>query len=153
MNSPINNTVFDSRDLIEYKEYLESELYDRYVEFVENHNEHTDVEELEIPDTFEDAEYRDEEAFTITCQDEIDEYQMVCRVCEEMTGGDFEYGISIIHTNYFTEYVQDLVEDCGYIGEGTPSWITNHIDWEGVAGEILQDYSEVTIDDDTYYYR
>ena len=37
MNNPINLTVFDSRDLVEYKEYLEEELTNDWNDWQEEH--------------------------------------------------------------------------------------------------------------------
>ena len=56
MSNPINNTVFDSRDLREYLEELEDEMVDLYNEYIE------DIGEEEEIDTIDEVDF-DEEGF------------------------------------------------------------------------------------------
>jgi len=76
----VTNTI----DLIEYKDYLESEILDAYTYWAESHNEYKDegIEDLEIPYSFDEIEFIDEEAFTIGIQDTIDEYEAIIEICQ-----------------------------------------------------------------------
>lgn len=155
MNNPLNsNGVADSRDLIEYKEHLESEILDAYIDWAEDANEHGEGIDLEIPNSFDDIEFIDEEAFTMTCKDLIEEYEAIKDFCEELDGyGDFEYGESIIGRDYFEEYCEEFVKDCGYIPHDLPSFIESAIDWSKVADEMEQDYTTATFDGNEYLMR
>ncbi|MAX51511.1 MAG: hypothetical protein CMH22_05985 [Methylophaga sp.] len=157
MSNPINNTVFDSRDLIEYKEELENDILDAYIDWAENHNEYKEeeTEELEIPDSFDEIEFLNEESFIVTCSDLIEEYEDIEDFCEELenNSSDFKYGESIIHESYFEEYCEDFCRDCGYIADNTPAIIENNIDWAGIAEDMKIDYAEVEYNGETYYIR
>lgn len=56
--------------------------------------------------------------------------------------GDFEHGESIISEDYFVEYTKQTIIDCGYISKDMPSFISDNIDWEGVAEDLKVDYME-----------
>ncbi len=71
-------------------------------------------------------------------------------------GGDEEwrgdwYPLTLIHEEYFTKYVKELLEDCDQIPRNLPKYIA--IDWEQTAANIRADYSPIDIDGDTYFYR
>lgn len=71
-------------------------------------------------------------------------------------GGDEEwrgewYPITLVSHDYFVDYAQELVEDCGYLPADLPSWIA--IDWEKTADAVKEDYSLVTIGSNDYWYR
>lgn len=65
---------------------------------------------------------------------------------------DWEYGATMIHEDYFTEYAKDFAEDVGYI-KPEVSWPYTHIDWESAATELQMDYTSVDFLGDTYYVR
>ena len=156
MNNPITTDVFDSRDLIEYREELESDILDAYIDWAENHNEYCDEgEELEIPDSFEEIEFLDEEAFTQTCADLIKEYEEIEEFCYELeeSSADFKHGEAIIHEFYFTEYCKEFLDDCGYLDRNMPQLIRDNIDFDGIADDMKEDYAEVEYQGDTYFIR
>ena len=157
MNNPIDSTgIFDSRDLIEYKEYLESEILDAYIEWAEDVNDYKeeDAEDLEIPDLFEEIEFIEEEAFTINYEDLLSEYEDIKNFIDELEGyGDFKYGETIISEDYFTDYAEDLVKDLGYLTDNLPALIENNIDFKGIADDMKADYMEVDYQGTTYLMR
>ena len=157
MNNPIDSTgIFDSRQLIEYKEYLESEILDAYIEWAEDVNDHKeeDVEDLEIPDLFEEIEFIDEEAFTMPCEYIISEYNSIKDFCEELeVYGDFEHGEAIISEDYFEEYCEEYLKDCEYLPDNLPALIENNIDFKGIADDMKQDYTEAEYYGTTYLMR
>lgn len=90
------------------------------------------------------------------CADDV-AYQQLTTVLDELkgNGGDEEwrgdwYPLTLIRKSHFTDYAQELVCDC-YDLKGLPAFV--HIDWEATAREVLMDYSEITIDGVTYFYR
>lgn len=86
------------------------------------------------------------------------EYEALKALLDELKGnggdekwlGDW-YPITLIRDDYFTEYAEELVKDCGYIHPELPSWIA--IDWEKTAEAVQQDYTSVEFGGDTYWYR
>lgn len=67
---------------------------------------------------------------------------------------DWHYGECLIHEGYFTEYIQELAEDCGYLQHAMAhDWPYRHIDWEAAADEAKMDYTAVDFDGETYYIR
>ena len=149
MRNPINSEVFDSRDLIEYRDIIAEDvvnLYNTYMtEVDEDWEEVSDIEDVNF----------DEHKFVEDNQDEVDEYRTITEFCEEIDSccPDFEYGVAIIHKNYFEDYCRDLVEDIGDLPGNLPDYIRNNINWEGIADDLMVDYSEAEYNGDTYYFR
>lgn len=109
---------------------------------------------IERIEELEDKEPETEQEKWANC----DEYATLLALMEEMAGygGDEEwrgewYPSILIHEAYFVNYVQELLEDCGEIPANLPHYI--HIDWERTARDVKVDYSEVTIDGVSYFYR
>ena len=70
---------------------------------------------------------------------------------EDEIGSEFNYGVTLIPEEYFTDYVKDLLEDVGYISKDFPSWI--EIDWEETANNVRQDYMEIEYNGRYYLVR
>ena len=68
----------------------------------------------------------------------------------EQYSEDWEYGATLIHENYFTQYAEDLAND---IGEVSDAWPFSCIDWDEAAELLKQDYTEVQFGEETYYVR
>ena len=91
-------------------------------------------------------------------EEEREELQTLLAILEDLKGcggdeqwrGDW-YPITLIRESYFTDYVQELLEDCGEIPRDLPHYI--HIDWEATARDVMVDYYTVTIDGVEYLYR
>jgi len=68
---------------------------------------------------------------------------------------DWQYGASLIPEDEFEEHARQLAEDIGAIDEGNrpDRWPFTCIDWSQAADELQSDYSEVTYQGVTYYYR
>jgi hypothetical protein len=157
MKNPLSTTrdVADSRDVIEYKQHLEEQILNEYVEWVESHNDHCEEgQEIEVPESYEEIEFVDEEAFTETCPDLTREYEAIRDFCDECDGyGDFEHGETLIRRSYFQEYCEELCEEIGEIPKDLPSYIVNNIDWEGVADDLEVDYMTVDYDGQEFLMR
>jgi hypothetical protein len=124
MNNPLEDKICNTRDVIEYKDWLEEHL----------------LENLE-EETLEDLE-------------EYEEYKDVVEFINELVNTDaIENEETIIREDYWEEYVEDLVDSCGYIPKDFPDWISRHIDWKGVNEGLLVDYDTFTYKDYKYYIR
>ena len=90
----------------------------------------------------------------------LEELQNLRQVIDETQGygGDVQYegnwypGV-LVNEDYFVDYAKQLVEDCGDVPSNLPWYIERHIDWEGVADDIKQDYGSITVAHSEYYYR
>lgn len=66
----------------------------------------------------------------------------------------WEYGITFIHEDYFTEYTQELIEECCFVdGVDWNRWPYCCLDYEEAADELKNDYDAVEIDGVTMYWR
>src|SRR5699024_9026179 len=155
MNNPTTNDVFDTRDLIEYKEYLESELVDYYNDYLEDHNTNVDEDEqMEEITTFGEVDTA-LEGFYERYGEEIEEYEAIEQCCEELEqyAPDVLYGEAVINEDYFEEYCKELVKDIGYLPDNLAACIENNIDWEGVADDLRVDYTEIEYNGNNYLVR
>ena len=84
----------------------------------------------------------------------ISRYGELCELREELDGYGWEYGIQLIPVSEFTEYAQELAEDCGDVpAAGSDRWPLYCIDWEYAARELAMDYSVITFAGTDYYWR
>lgn len=136
--------MLDVRDLIERYEELESErdsfFEDRGLPDSEHGNAHNII--------WEEWEKSDEAKELQQLQDILDELKG--NGGDEQWQGDW-YPVTLINSDYFTEYTEELLKDCGYIPKDLPSWI--ELDWEKTADNVKVDYTTIDIDDETFYYR
>lgn len=63
---------------------------------------------------------------------------------------DWDYGIQLIHEDYFEEYAEEFYRD---VYGAVPEYLADHIDWEGVAEDLRVDYSELTFEGSVYFTR
>lgn len=63
------------------------------------------------------------------------------------------YGPTLISEDYFPDYAEEFVTDCGYISDDMPEMIRNNIDWSGIAEDMKVDYTCVTFDGSDWYIR
>ena len=71
----------------------------------------------------------------------------------EVDNPELEYGQTFISENYFEDYARELCQDIGALPADLPGFIESNIDWEGVASDILIDYSSAELGGTMYYYR
>ena len=145
--------VIDVRDLIERYEELEDEL--SAITDIED-----EIESLDPKDDKEEIRTAKEnlEAKQKELEDEQEEFEQLGKILDELkgSGGDekwrgYWYTITLINSDYFTEYTEELLKDCGYIPKDLPSWI--ELDLEKTADNVKVDYTTIDIDDETFYYR
>lgn len=79
------------------------------------------------------------------------EYDLLSSLAEECSdyASDWEYGETLIHEDYFEQYMDEMVRDCGYLPKDIPDWISISVDYDA----LKQDYTEVDFDGETYYIR
>ena len=127
-NTLSSEDIIDVRDIIERVEELEEER-----------------EGLDKTDPDRDADLAAEHCQLAHILEELKGYGG-----DEQWRGDW-YPVTLIRESHFTDYTQEMLEDCGTIPRDLPHWV--HIDWEATAREVKFDYSEVEIDGVTYFYR
>ena len=155
MNNPISNhRVFDSRELIDYQDYLGDQLVMAWNEANEEEFPAEYIVDLFTTNGYEYADDAKEAfaAFEEEYADEITHYKEVSDFCEALSGyGDFEWGTDIIPESKFTDYCKEFAAECGYISADLPNWIK--IDWEATADNIKAGYTEAYFEGDTYLMR
>lgn len=137
--------TLDSRDIIARIEWLE-----------EDRVAHADSIAAASEYAEESPEY---DALITTGRDDWDdispdakELYALSALAKECEGvPDWEYGAQLIRDSYFTEYVADMLEDCGELPRDLPHYIV--IDWDATARNIQHDYMCVEFGDVTYWVR
>ena len=134
----------DTRNLAERREALKQEILDSFLENFPHYEEMTE--------SFEDIRFEEEEieSWKEYFEEELKEIEEIDDVENEF-GSEFEYGVTLVDVDDFEEYVEELLEDIGYIPKDFPSWI--EIDWESTANNVKIDYMEVTYQGNSYLGR
>ena len=134
----------DTRDLAERREALKQEILDSFLENFPHYEEMTE--------SFEDIRFEEEEieSWKEYFEDELKEIEEIDDVENEL-GSEFEYGVTLVDVDDFEEFVEQDLEDIGYIPKDFPSWI--EIDWKATANNVRQDYTEVTYQGNSYLGR
>lgn len=149
------NTI-DTRELLEDLENLQEQILDGFNETFET--ELTEFDEIEehtskfLGMSISDEDFEEFEAYWADEYNSIREITELREDIDGYAGDDFEDGIQLILEEDFEEYCEDLVEDCYDLKE-VPQFIKDNIDWEGVANDLRDDYSEVEFRGDNYLYR
>ena len=139
--------TIDTRDLNERKEELEA-LRDALNGAREARNDAGDnpgstAEELEKLD---DAVKAAEAEF---CEEERKELSELEELESEVT--EWRDGNTLIPESDFTEYCRKLCGEVGDVPRNLPDYI--QIDWVATADNLRSDYSECTLQGETYLYR
>lgn len=141
----MRKTTIDSRDLIKRRDEQKEQILE---DFNAKFNKELSLNDYyDIDSYIEETEigfYRD---FLRYWEYEIDDIEEIDNI-EEAIGREFQHGVTLIHENYFEEYIEDHLIDCGYIPKDFPSWI--EINWEATANNVKQDYIEVIYEGGTY---
>ncbi len=130
------------------------EIISAYSDLNTERSDYAEALEL-LPDDISDEAKEMLMRHTDWSPEQEEEWDMLKQACEtgenEIT--DWHSGATLIPEQDFDgEYAQGLCEELGYIDPRTfPNWI--EIDWKATAENIKQDYSEVTLCNDTYLVR
>ena len=151
-------------DADEALEYIKDEMRS----WVDQNEELTDEEARELNAQIDTCEADEDGEFGQTFQGwhyfvsvnpEFDESNMpeleaLEQLQEEAEGysSDWHHGAQLISEDHFTQYAQDLAEDCGMVDRNL-KWPYTCIDWDQAAEELKQDYTAVDFDGQTYYIR
>ena len=138
----------DTRYLAERREALKQEILDSFLENFPHYEEMTE--------SFEDIRFEEEEieSWKQDFEDELKEIEEINDLEDEINsyaGDNFDDGVFLIDADDFEDFVEQDLEDLGYIPKDFPTWI--EIDWKATANNVQQDYSEVTFRGTTYLYR
>ncbi|RPJ16051.1 MAG: hypothetical protein EHM33_34270 [Chloroflexi bacterium] len=171
MTRSIDNTdnFLDSRDIIARIEDLQSDL-DSYLEAIRDADLEDNPAEarsepiaalfewLGVSVPAEDEEF-DPDAFTLSehvtagMGNEAEELLALQNLADEAEGcADWQYGETLIHEDYFTDYARELASDCCDM-KNANTWPFNCIDWDHAAKELTHDYCEVEFAGETYLIR
>ena len=136
--------ILDTRNLAERREALKQEILDSFLENFPHYEEMTE--------SFEDIRFEEEEieSWKEYFEDELKEIEEIDDVENEL-GSEFEYGVTLVDVDDWEEFVEQDLEDIGYIPKDFPSWI--EIDWESTANNVKVDYTEVTYQGNSYLGR
>ena len=168
----ISNTdnVIDSRDIIERIDELTGDfqaLVDD-IEAAETDEEremafsalsawligHTNI----VPDLRTTEEITFDDVSEWAESDDAHELKALLALADEAEcSPDWSYGETLIHEDYFTYYIEELINDCYELpkefNSGAWPWRHMTLDYEAAADEAKQDYMEVNFDGATYYIR
>jgi len=162
--------IIDSRDIIAKHEELQDE-FDTLVEALEEAQQELekvkrDNEELDANDQcstsldeWEDDLDEAQEALDQFNQsfdkDELDTLTEIISQGEDSS--DWSHGETLIKESYFTQYIEELVNDCyempSEFTDGKWPWNHMSMNWEEAADEAKADYNEICVDGETYLIR
>jgi hypothetical protein len=119
-------------------------------------NLHGDV--IDVRDLMDRIEELEPEIDAVGEGEHITEWKAIWRILEELrdNGGDEQwrghwYPSYLVQDAHFMDYARELLEDCGTIPRDLPSWV--EIDWVATARNVRIDYTPISIDGVTYWYR
>ena len=135
----------DTRDLETTREELKQQILDSFLETFPQYEEMTE--------SFEDIRFEEEgiESWKSDWEDELKQIEEIDTIENECS--EFSFGETLIDEDDFEDYCEELVSDIGYLPKELPSFISNNIDWSGIADDLKVDYSEVEYQGNTYLYR
>ena len=139
-------SYLDTRDLETEREDLKQEILNDFLEVFPQYEDMTD--------TFEDIRLDEEEieSWRDNWQTELEVIEDINEL-ENSVGSEWSYGVTLIDEDGFQDYCEELASDIGDLPKDLPSYISNNIDWEGVAEDLKVDYSEVEFRGTSYLYR
>lgn len=132
------DSVIDSRDIIERIEELEIKL-----------NTLWEVEKEDIPfDVFLETLYSASNHIGLDVADEYKILKALAEECEQYAS-DWEYGETLIHRDYFEQYMDEMIEDCYELPKDLPYWMSIKLDYDALE----QDYTSVYFDGEEFLIR
>jgi hypothetical protein len=155
--------IIDSRDIISRHEELTDEL-DGLKEAITDVKKDLEAAKVEDDEDLVEELEDDLESAETDLSTFLDDYftetemKILAEVIEEgESSPDWSHGEGLIHERYFTEYTEQLVDDCWEMPKEFKSgdWPWNHMtmDWEAAAEQLKDDYREFTVAGETYYIR
>ena len=138
--------MIDTRDLAEKREELQTNLVDSFNDYFDTEIEDFDelTKHIDSSENEDVQEWRDDNSDDFEHIEEIDELE------DEIS--EFSVGETLIPNDDFTEYCEDIVNDC-YNLRDVPGFIKDNINWKGVASDLSADYTNVTYQGESYLVR
>lgn len=140
-----NADVIDSRDIIERIEELESILTDAHA--AETESGATDLDFDEWLDAMRAAASPASSHELNLEREEFEELRRLADECE--CYADWVHGETLIADEYFTKYIEELINDCYEmpkdVNSGKWPWRHMTMDYDAAAEEAKADYAEVGI--------
>ena len=138
--------MIDTRDLAEKREELQTDLVDSFNDFFD-----TEIEDFdELIKYIDDSENEDVQEWRYDNSNDFEHIEEIDELEEEIS--EFSFGETLIPEDDFTEYCEDMVDDC-YNLRDVPGFIKDNINWEGVASDLSVDYTNVTYQGKSYLVR
>ena len=143
-----NNYESDLESLNDELNDLQNELYN-----IENEEGYTDKQN-DIDNKLEEIAEKENEIQECEVEykrytEELAELEALKEEIESNSDEGFEYGIQLIHENYIDDYLDELLEGCGYLPKDLPYWIK--IDWQATYDNMKEDYNEIELNGNTFY--
>lgn len=132
--------IQDSRDLQERLEELEGERQS----FVDAH------EGEELTSEHDAASW--EEVWEHENESDAEELKAIQSLADEV-GSEWKYGTAIIPDRDFEDHAREMAQDLYGKELRDSQWPFSHIDWEGAAEALKQDYSMTTFQGEDVWYR
>ena len=146
----------DSRDIQEeidniegLKNDYESDLESLNDELNDLQNEQNELNDLQNKLYLKEHEIQECEFEYNRYSEELAELEALKDEIESNSDEGFEYGIQLIHENYIDDYLDELLEACGYLPKDLPYWI--EIDWQATYDNMKEDYNEIELNGNTFY--
>lgn len=148
-----SDDTIDSRDIIERIEELESTLEAAHEQETED-----GLTNLSFDEWLEAVIKDQSAAHAHECWDDANELQILQALASEGEDSpDWLHGETLINETYFTDYIEQLIDDCYEMPKQLNSgdWPYRHmtIDYGAAAEEAKVDYLEVTFDGTVYLIR
>lgn len=104
----------------------------------------------------EDLENETNKTLRAAIKEELDETREEIEIWQQFE--DYcQRGEQFINEDYFVEYTKQLVRDCYEVPEEMDfnkwPWCHLQMDWEAAAEALQVDYSNVEVEDETYWVR
>lgn len=138
--------MIDTRDLAEKREELQTDLVNSFNDYFD-----TELEDFgDLTSYIDNSEDEDVQEWRDDNSDDFEHIEEIDELEDEIS--EFSFGETLILEDDFTEYCEDMVEDCCDL-TNVPSFIKNNINWEGVASDLSVDYTNVTYQGVSYLVR
>lgn len=138
--------MIDTRDLVEKREELQTNLVNSFNDYFD-----TEIEDFdELTKHIDSSENEDVQEWREDNSDDFEHIEEIDELEDEIS--EFSFGETLIPEDDFTEYCEDMVNDC-YDMKNVPGFIKDNINWEDVASDISVDYTNVTYQGESYLVR
>lgn len=108
------------------------------------------IDTRELAEELRELEFLAEESEPGLDEEDTEKLKQLRELADEIT--DFYNGETLIAEGYFVQYAKELAQDIGAVND-SHGWPLDCIDWDKAADQLLQDYTTVEYDGDTYYVR